>query len=81
MEFAYPRPQMQRSNWTSLNGNWRFCYDDAREYAHPISNQVVATGDQVPFPPESKASGIGDRGFHPWCWYQRDFDACPLPGA
>ena len=28
----------------------------------------------VPFPPESNASGIGDRGFHRACWYQRDFD-------
>ena len=28
----------------------------------------------VPFPPESTASGIGDRGFHRACWYQRDFD-------
>jgi beta-galactosidase/beta-glucuronidase len=27
----------------------------------------------VPFPPESKKSGIGDRGFHKSCWYQRDF--------
>ena len=28
----------------------------------------------VPFPPESEASGIGDRGFHRACWYERDFD-------
>jgi hypothetical protein len=35
------------------------------EYAREIT---------VPFPPESKASGIGDRGFHKACWYQRDFE-------
>ena len=29
----------------------------------------------MPFPPESRASGIGDRGMHRACWYQRDFDA------
>ena len=29
---------------------------------------------EVPYPIESKASGIGDRGFHKACWYQRDFD-------
>jgi len=27
----------------------------------------------VPFPPESSASGIGDRGFHAVCWYEREF--------
>jgi beta-galactosidase/beta-glucuronidase len=27
---------------------------------------------RVPFPPESAASGIGDRGFHRAVWYQRD---------
>ncbi len=80
MEFAYPRPQMQRSNWTSLNGIWRFCYDDAREYAQPNQIKSWPMEIRVPFPPESRASGIGDRGFHPWCWYQRDFDCKPLSG-
>ena len=28
----------------------------------------------VPFPPESQASGIGDRGFHRTCWYRRDVE-------
>ena len=28
-------------------------------------------------PPEATASGIGDRGFHAACWYQRDFDLMP----
>jgi beta-galactosidase/beta-glucuronidase len=27
----------------------------------------------VPFPPESRASGIGDAGFHPVVWYRRIF--------
>ena len=27
-EFEYPRPQLVRRNWTSLNGPWRFRYDD-----------------------------------------------------
>ncbi|SEL14156.1 glycoside hydrolase family 2 protein [Nitrosovibrio tenuis] len=80
MEFAYPRPQMQRSNWTSLNGTWRFCYDDAREFAQPAQIKSWPMEIRVPFPPESKASGIGNRGFHQWCWYQRDFDCMPISG-
>ena len=24
----YPRPQLVRDNWTSLNGTWDFCFDD-----------------------------------------------------
>ncbi|SEO74932.1 glycoside hydrolase family 2 TIM barrel-domain containing protein [Nitrosovibrio sp. Nv6] len=80
MEFAYPRPQMQRSNWTSLNGTWRFCYDDAGEFALPSQITTWPLKITVPFPPESEASGIGDRGFHPLCWYERDFDCEPSPG-
>ena len=34
----------------------------------------------VPFPPESPASGIGDRDFHPVVWYRRTFDAA-LPAG
>jgi hypothetical protein len=26
----------------------------------------------VPYCFESKLSGIGDNGFHPWVWYRRD---------
>lgn len=80
MDLAYPRPQMQRSNWTSLNGMWRFCYDDALEYALPSQIKTWPLEIRVPFPPESEASGIGDRGFHPLCWYERDFDCAPAPG-
>jgi beta-galactosidase/beta-glucuronidase len=76
LDFAYPRPQMQRSNWTSLNGKWRFCFDDAGEFALPSQIKSWPLEITVPFPPESEASGIGDRGFHSFCWYERDFD-CP----
>ena len=24
----YPRPQLCRENWTNLNGEWRFAFDD-----------------------------------------------------
>jgi beta-galactosidase/beta-glucuronidase len=31
----------------------------------------------VPYPPESTASGIGDTGFHPVCWYRRTVELEP----
>jgi len=72
---AYPRPQLQRPQWTSLNGTWKFTYDDTGQYTRPSD---VSTWDQyiqVPFAPESIQSGIHDTGFHPNCWYEREFDA------
>ncbi len=78
-EFAYPRPQLVRQHWQSLNGAWRFAFDDERRYKLP-ADPIEWTHDIiVPFPPESQASGVGERGFHVACWYQRDFDIEPGP--
>jgi beta-galactosidase/beta-glucuronidase len=79
-KFAYPRPQMQRSNWVSLNGTWRFCYDSTRKFIRPSQITSWPLEIQVPFPPGSKASGIGDCDVHSWYWYQRDFDCLSLSG-
>src|SRR5215203_4813420 len=35
LDFAYPRPQLQRAEWISLNGPWRFRYDDERRFSMP----------------------------------------------
>jgi beta-galactosidase/beta-glucuronidase len=77
LDFAYPRPQLQRANWTNLNGSWRFCYDDDASFSHPREITRWPREIQVPFPPESQASGVGDRGFHKVCWYQREVDIKP----
>jgi len=76
-DFPYPRPQLVRPSWQSLNGTWRFAFDDARQYTFPSENIHWAHMIEVPFPPESQASGLGERGFHPVCWYQRQFDIVP----
>jgi hypothetical protein len=73
LDFAYPRPQLQRPDWISLNGTWRFRYDDERAFSMPSEIHDWPLEILVPYPPESIASGIGDRGFHRACWYQRDF--------
>ena len=72
-EFAYPRPQLVRDHWMSLNGPWRFLYDDQRRYQRPDDGLAWTDTITVPFAPESAASGIGDQGFHRDCWYQREF--------
>jgi hypothetical protein len=79
----HPRPQMTRTDWTDLSGPWDFAYDDAdvgvdrRWYER---NDVFDRVIEVPFPPESPASGIGNRDFHPVVWYRRPFSVSPLTG-
>ena len=69
---AYPRPQLRRPHWVSLDGSWRFAFD-----AQCVGGASPAGGwplrIEVPFAPESRRSGIGDTGFHRACWYEREF--------
>lgn len=78
---AYPRPQLVRARWQSLNGGWKFTFDDARQFSHPSDPISWAAQIQVPYPPESDASGIGDRGLHACCWYEREFDFIAQQGC
>lgn len=32
---AYPRPQLVREQWTSLNGSWKFLFDNEFNYNQP----------------------------------------------
>ncbi len=74
---GYPRPQLQRSDWMSLNGAWQFAFDrdgrlDRREdvaWTHTI---------EVPFAPETPASGIHDTSLFRACWYRREFTVPPI---
>jgi beta-galactosidase/beta-glucuronidase len=70
----YPRPQLQRSSWVDLNGDWRFTYDDKLVYRRPADITEWPLRIRVPFAPETARSGIGDTGFHQACWYEREFD-------
>ncbi|WP_459967351.1 glycoside hydrolase family 2 protein [Paenibacillus sp. JCM 10914] len=75
----YPRPQFQRKEWLSLNGEWEFGFDDLgigedeRWYlgdVHgPLTRKIV-----VPFTFQSKLSGIDDPSFHDVVWYRRTFE-------
>lgn len=77
-ELAYPRPQLQRSNWLSLNGQWDFIHDDERIHGQPSDIKEWNRTIEVPYAPESSRSGICDTGFHPVCWYQRQVQY-PVP--
>jgi beta-galactosidase/beta-glucuronidase len=79
-EFEYPRPQLVRDNWTNLNGKWRFRYDDEMRCKLPRDIHDWTHEINVPFAPETRASGIGDTGFHRACWYERDFTVRPSAG-
>ncbi|HEX5498258.1 MAG TPA: hypothetical protein VFX03_03490, partial [Thermomicrobiales bacterium] len=76
----YPRPQLRRPGWESLDGVWEFAFDADAAYGRP--EQVVFDRRiAVPFAPEAPASGIGAAGFFCACWYRRSFAAPPLaPG-
>lgn len=77
---SYPRPQLERAAWTSLNGPWDFALDPEGVWSLPSDVTWNAT-IIVPFAPETTASGITDTSFYRACWYRRTFDLPELkPG-
>ncbi|PSL37508.1 glycosyl hydrolase family 2 [Labedella gwakjiensis] len=76
---THPRPQLLRSSWQSLDGDWDFAFGDDPA-AFPDSVEFDRT-IVVPYPPESPASGIDDKGFHLVAWYRRRFDQSDLSAA
>lgn len=78
----YPRPQLMRSAWQNLNGEWDFAFDEenrgVREnWQNGIPKQKKI---QVPFSYETRASGIGDPAQHEVVWYQRNFSFAKKEG-
>ena len=74
---GYPRPQLRREKWLSLNGEWDFMLDPGAACAGPSD---VSWGRRitVPFSPETARSGIHDTGFYKACWYRRRIGVPPL---
>ncbi len=65
----YPRPQMVRTDWLSLNGVWQFQGGNTNDPV-PV-NQALAGDILVPFPMESALSGVAR--YYPHSWYRRLF--------
>jgi len=72
----HPRPDFKREPWVNLNGVWDFAFDpdDAGEpYGwflpgrHSFDRKIV-----VPFPWESRLSGIGETEYKGVAWYSRE---------
>lgn len=67
---GYPRPQLRRAGWHSLDGGWDFALDPEALWRSPDQVEWKAT-IEVPFSPETPASGIGEDGLFRACWYRR----------
>ncbi|MDN3272292.1 PA14 domain-containing protein [Streptomyces sp. MA15] len=65
----YPRPQMTREDWQSLNGQWQFA--GAEEGERPPFGRQLDEKITVPYPVESQLSGIGRHEER--MWYKRTF--------
>jgi len=73
----HPNQQLARAQWIDLRGQWGFAYDD-HDLGHrecwQERDDVFQRTIEVPFPPESPASGVDDPSFHPIVWYRRTFE-------
>ncbi|TMR21821.1 glycoside hydrolase family 2 [Nonomuraea zeae] len=66
----YPRPQLVRHRWRSLNGTWQFAAareGEAAPFGRDLAERIV-----VPYPVESQLSGIGRHEER--MWYRRTFE-------
>ncbi|MFF8451561.1 PA14 domain-containing protein [Streptomyces leeuwenhoekii] len=65
----YPRPQLTRADWRSLNGRWQFAAAEPGE--QPPFGRTLAERILVPFPGESQLSGV--QRHEDRMWYRRTF--------
>lgn len=73
----YPRPQLVRKEWKSLNGLWQFAFDDKNEGRTQgwHTGRTLPLRILVPFTFEAALSGIGrGKEIHERVWYRRTFD-------
>lgn len=74
---VYPRPQMQRGNWTNLNGKWDYTITSLH---HPLPKNWSGKIN-VPFAVESYLSTVGrSPGADSLLWYHTRFSQKPRSG-
>lgn len=70
----HPRPLLARPDWQDLNGAWSFAVD-ADDVGvlddWPIRPEMFDRAIRVPYPPESRASGVGEVQGQRVVWYHR----------
>ncbi len=69
----YPRPQFERKAWLNLNGEWDYTFDFSNVGIEKEFHKATTFEDKitVPFPPESKLSGVEHKDFINHIWYHR----------
>lgn len=69
----YPRPELSRTDWLCLNGQWEFEPDCGRSgLSRGVLEKKKLDGViNVPFCPESKLSGVGNVDFLNAVWYRK----------
>ncbi|MQA02188.1 MAG: glycoside hydrolase family 2 [Streptosporangiales bacterium] len=80
---THPRPQLVRTDWLDICGEWQFAFDrndvglTERWFAEaePFDRTIT-----VPYPPESKLSGVHEPDTPAVVWYRRSFTT-PRPAA
>ncbi len=67
----HPRPDRQRRDWLTLNGEWDFEIDNSKSGKGKKFFERTCLNDKilVPFSPESRLSGIGNVDFMYSVWY------------
>ena len=70
---GYPRPMLERANWASLDGRWDFAIDFDGVLSSP-DDVAWESHIEVPFSPETPASGVHDFRLYKAVWYRRTFD-------
>ena len=71
----YPRPQLCRDSFLSLNGLWDYAITDTDDVPASFDGQIL-----VPFSPECTLSGV-NRQLRPsqYLWYRRSLPDLPDP--
>ncbi len=73
--YIHPRPDFERSDIKLLDGLWLCEFDDYNQYSieEMFDTSSYKKRILVPYPYQSKRSGIGDESFHDVVWYLKDF--------
>lgn len=65
----YPRPQMARANWMSMNGPWDYAITESSRQPASYEGTII-----VPFSPEAELSSVGrSLKSGQYLWYHRQF--------
>ncbi|MEG0011837.1 MAG: glycoside hydrolase family 2 TIM barrel-domain containing protein [Muribaculaceae bacterium] len=69
----YPRPIMERQDWSNLNGLWEYAITSVKDVPTKYEGEIL-----VPYAIESSLSGVGKHlNENQSLWYKRNFNISP----